>query len=247
MRRPELIFLHSVSADGFDVPACDFQKLVALSREGPDPSLLANSAAQQKRFASRISSTLFATRSSRPAARRGQARSSAADRDVERLRDSKKEASRGTCGSSYWCCGAGTRSRNTDRQFWICASRWFPGWRSSLLIVKPETVCPAGGNCPVATVVISGNGEGDQTIESPEVKVSSWEASNSAGRSSGEPVSVRHSAGSGVLEPRHANGRADRGRSWACTIERICGRLSPRDDPARVRRLRCGDDVSCVG
>src|SRR5262252_5372729 len=26
MRRPELIFLHSVSADGSDVPACDFQK-----------------------------------------------------------------------------------------------------------------------------------------------------------------------------------------------------------------------------
>ena len=164
MRRPELIFLHSVSADGFDVPACDFQKLVALSQGGPDPSLPANSAAQQKRFASRISSTLFATRSSKPAARRGQARSSAADRDVERLRDSKKEASRGTCGSSYWCCGAGTRSRNTDRQFWICASRWFPGWRRSLLIVKPETVCgmlaadpagesPAGGNCPVATAM----------------------------------------------------------------------------------------------
>jgi hypothetical protein len=122
MRRPELIFLHSVSADGFDVPACDFQKLVALSQEGPDPSLPANSAAQQKRFASRISSPLFATRSSRPATRRGQARSSAVDRDVERLRDSKKEASRGTCGSSYWCCGAGTR--NTDRQFWICVSRF---------------------------------------------------------------------------------------------------------------------------
>ena len=33
MRRPELIFLHSVSADGFDVPACDFQKLVALPKE----------------------------------------------------------------------------------------------------------------------------------------------------------------------------------------------------------------------
>ena len=62
------------------------------------------------------------------------------------------------------CCGAGTRSRNTDRQFWICASRWFPGWRRSLLIAKPETVCgtlaadpagesPAGGNCPVATAM----------------------------------------------------------------------------------------------
>jgi putative transposase len=30
--------------------------------------------------------------------------------------------------------------RNADRQFWICASRWFAGWRNSLLIVKPETV-----------------------------------------------------------------------------------------------------------
>jgi putative transposase len=29
---------------------------------------------------------------------------------------------------------------NADRQFWICASRWFAGWRNSLLIVRPETV-----------------------------------------------------------------------------------------------------------
>ena len=29
---------------------------------------------------------------------------------------------------------------NADRRFWILASRWFPGWWSSLLIVKPETV-----------------------------------------------------------------------------------------------------------
>ena len=33
-----------------------------------------------------------------------------------------------------------TRLRNADRQFWICASRWFADWRNSLLIVKPETV-----------------------------------------------------------------------------------------------------------
>ena len=32
------------------------------------------------------------------------------------------------------------RLRNGDRQFWICAGRWFAGWRNSLLIVKPETV-----------------------------------------------------------------------------------------------------------
>ena len=33
-----------------------------------------------------------------------------------------------------------SRLRNADRQFWICASRWFAGRRNSLLIVKPETV-----------------------------------------------------------------------------------------------------------
>lgn len=32
------------------------------------------------------------------------------------------------------------RLRNDDRQFWICASRWFAGWHNSLVIVKPETV-----------------------------------------------------------------------------------------------------------
>jgi len=32
------------------------------------------------------------------------------------------------------------RLRNADRQFWICASRWFAGWRNSLLIEKPETL-----------------------------------------------------------------------------------------------------------
>jgi hypothetical protein len=29
---------------------------------------------------------------------------------------------------------------NADRGFWIIASRWFRGWRDSLLLVKPETV-----------------------------------------------------------------------------------------------------------
>jgi hypothetical protein len=35
---------------------------------------------------------------------------------------------------------AQARLLNADRQFWICASRWFAGWRNSPLIVKPETV-----------------------------------------------------------------------------------------------------------
>jgi hypothetical protein len=32
------------------------------------------------------------------------------------------------------------RLSNANRRFWICASRWFASWRSSLFIVKPETV-----------------------------------------------------------------------------------------------------------
>jgi len=32
------------------------------------------------------------------------------------------------------------RLEDADRRFWILACRWFSGWRTSLLIVKPETV-----------------------------------------------------------------------------------------------------------
>jgi hypothetical protein len=32
------------------------------------------------------------------------------------------------------------RLEGADRRFWILACRWFSGWRTSLLIVKPETV-----------------------------------------------------------------------------------------------------------
>jgi len=32
------------------------------------------------------------------------------------------------------------RLTDTDRRFWILAYRWFVGWGTSLLIVKPETV-----------------------------------------------------------------------------------------------------------
>src|SRR5215831_21318205 len=32
------------------------------------------------------------------------------------------------------------RSNNANRGFWILACRWLPAWRTSLLIVKPETV-----------------------------------------------------------------------------------------------------------
>jgi hypothetical protein len=32
------------------------------------------------------------------------------------------------------------RLKDADRRFWVLACRWFVGWRTSLLIVKPETV-----------------------------------------------------------------------------------------------------------
>ena len=44
--------------------------------------------------------------------------------------------------------------------------------RAATLAVDPVGESPTGGNYPVATVVIPGGGEGDQTVESPEVKVS---------------------------------------------------------------------------
>src|SRR5262249_36939734 len=47
-----------------------------------------------------------------------------------------------------------------------------------------------GGNCRVATVVITGNGEGDRAVESP-VKAPVREASNPAGGSDGEPVNPK--------------------------------------------------------
>jgi len=34
------------------------------------------------------------------------------------------------------------RLEGADRRFWILACRWFSGWRTSFLIVKPETVLP---------------------------------------------------------------------------------------------------------
>jgi hypothetical protein len=55
---------------------------------------------------------------------------------------------------------------------------------------------PARADCPVGTVVISGGGAGDQTVESPEVKaLEGWRnpvcsdrrASKAAGRSASEP------------------------------------------------------------
>jgi hypothetical protein len=42
---------------------------------------------------------------------------------------------------------------------------------AAMLAVNPMSESPIGGNCPVATVVLSGGGKGDQPVGSPEVNV----------------------------------------------------------------------------
>ena len=32
------------------------------------------------------------------------------------------------------------RLEDVDRRFWILACRWFSGWQTSLLVIRPETV-----------------------------------------------------------------------------------------------------------
>ena len=70
-----------------------------------------------------------------------------------------------------------------------------------MLAAVPAGANPAGGECPDATVVISGNVKGDRYVESPDVDVSgagenpvrsAKEASNLTGRSESEPVKPRH-------------------------------------------------------
>ena len=39
------------------------------------------------------------------------------------------------------------------------------------LVDVPAGASPASGDCPVGAVVISGDGAGDQTVESPDVNV----------------------------------------------------------------------------
>lgn len=86
--------------------------------------------------------------------------------------------------------------------------------RAAMLAAIPAGGNPAGGTCPVATVVISGSGKGDRSVESPEVKVSvssakaglgpPREASNSTGRSRCELIAPKCGSHveriSGVLE-----------------------------------------------
>jgi hypothetical protein len=57
--------------------------------------------------------------------------------------------------------------------------RTFSASRSAAMLAEvPAGESPAGGDCPVATVVIPGDGKGDRPVGSPEVKaLVGWEKS----------------------------------------------------------------------
>jgi len=115
-------------------------------------------------------------------------------------------------------------------------------------------VSPAGENCPVATVVISGGGKGDQPVGSPEVKVSvGWEspvgsareASNSAGRSKCEPEKPRNLSPTrsgwwdrlGVLSPSvRGESQRRRRRNWVQAAAGLPGVVE--DDMPRQNEQR---------
>jgi hypothetical protein len=90
-----------------------------------------------------------------------------------------------------------------------------PGDRAATLAAIPAGESPASGDCPVDTVVISGGGEGDRTVESPEVKASVREASNSAGCSESESASPER-VDVGSAEPLRSLGEGKRSsrRNW---------------------------------
>jgi hypothetical protein len=61
--------------------------------------------------------------------------------------------------------------------------------RAAMLVAVLAGESPAGGNCSVATVVISGSGASDQAAGSPEVKVSvGWRETFGQLRQGGERV-----------------------------------------------------------
>jgi hypothetical protein len=108
-------------------------------------------------------------------------------------------------------------------------------------------VSPAGGTCPVATVVISGGGAGDQSAGSPEVKVpvgwvKAWSAptrgaSKSAGckrmRTVGKPrnrTPPRESEGGGCWKCRDFPIR-----SKASVVGEGTGYKQPTDFPRSLR------------
>jgi len=122
-------------------------------------------------------------------------------------------------------------------------------------------------NCSVATVVISGGGAGDRTVESPEVKVSEREASDSAGRSKGEPISpemvlVENAEPSGALGEgkccregteckqrqvlRGLRGRHAGKERCSESAEPLAGRLGAPHSEGIAYKPPCGEIVMCL-
>jgi hypothetical protein len=94
---------------------------------------------------------------------------------------------------------------------------------------------PARGNCPVVSVVISGADAGDQTVESPEVKVPvGWAEARSAPTGGEQVVQFgvgRECAKAGIEHPYE---------SGCGIISRQGGRTRPKASPCcSLSNLRC--------
>ena len=118
---------------------------------------------------------------------------SALCRETGTIRQGGSRAGRASRGRSapYELRRGGTRSRGPRRAKERAGEQ--ARWREKMTCSDASCVSSRCKSCrwsrPVATVVIPSNAEGDRCVGSLGVKVSFWEASKSAGRSNGEPVS----------------------------------------------------------
>jgi hypothetical protein len=117
---------------------------------------------------------------------------------------------------------------------------------AAMLVGVLAGVNPASGTCPVATVVISGGGAGDQSVGSPEVKVLvGWGRSRSAptGGQANQPVVTKANRSQapkfgfptsesegGMLEVPRASGLVE-----GCVIGEETGCMQPMNFPGSQR------------
>jgi hypothetical protein len=131
-------------------------------------------------------------------------------------------------GKTTECANASARAARRGRRTWHARTllEREPGERAATLAAIPAGESPASGDCPVDTVVISGGGEGDRTVESLEVKASVREASNSAGCSESESASPEK-VDVGSAEPLRSLGEGKRSsrRNWVSAATGFPGTL----------------------
>src|SRR5215467_4346572 len=94
------------------------------------------------------------------------------------------------------------------------------GGAAAMLVGMLAGESPAGGTYPVATVVISGGGAGDQSVESPEVKVlvgwvKAWSAPT-GGRANRQVAAKANRSEAAKLDPPTRIG------GWGCWKRRDC-------------------------